>query len=471
MSKPRLFFLLLFALLVASRLCHIGILWEGDTYPLAAAQQMLHGKVLYRDIWFDKPPLLAAAYLLIDAKPGIPLRLAGALYALLACWIAFGFARDLWTPREGLWAAGLMGFFLVFDFPSAVMPVASDLLMLAPHLAAVWLAWKRRALWSGIVAGVAFWINPKGVFVAAACVLWCPAGAGAMAAGFAAVCAVCFATLAVFGALGAFWQQVWVWGRLYASSTFLPHPIENGAIRTLDWAGFHIAIVIAAGYFACKRESVRWLIWLALAFAGVAMGMRFFPRYYFLLLAPVVLMAARGFLRMGRRRDLVALLLLIPATRFGTSYADALRNPNWRDTAMDRDSRAAAALIHHAAAPGDTLFVWGYRPELYVYTGLPAATIYLDSQPLTGVPADRHLTSAEPVETVEPARRRETLTQSHPTFLVDGLGPYNPRLAVTRYPDLRRWLEQYRVMGRTPGYVIYEITSPSSTPAASPGKP
>jgi hypothetical protein len=58
------FFATLFALLVASRLCHLRILWEGDTLPLAAAQQMLHGKTIYRDIWYDKPPLVAAFHLL-----------------------------------------------------------------------------------------------------------------------------------------------------------------------------------------------------------------------------------------------------------------------------------------------------------------------------------------------------------------------------------------------------------------------
>ena len=155
MRNPRLLFLVLFAVLVAARLCHIDILWEGDAYPLAAAQQMARGKVLYRDIWFDKPPLLPAAYLLFGARDGAALRIAGALYALLVCWIAYGFARDRWSPREGAWAAGLMGFFLVFDFPSSVIPVASDLLMVAPHLAAVWMAWKRRPFESGLLAGVA----------------------------------------------------------------------------------------------------------------------------------------------------------------------------------------------------------------------------------------------------------------------------------------------------------------------------
>ncbi len=92
--------------------------------------------------------------------------------------MAYRFARELWGEREGVWAAGLLAFFLIFDVPAAVIPMASDLLMLAPHLAAVWLAWKRRAFLAGAMAGVAFWINPKGVFVAAACVLWDPAGVG-----------------------------------------------------------------------------------------------------------------------------------------------------------------------------------------------------------------------------------------------------------------------------------------------------
>src|SRR5439155_10325836 len=57
--KPALFFLLLFAGLLAARLSHSKILWAEETLPLAAAAQMEAGKALYRDIWFDKPPLLA----------------------------------------------------------------------------------------------------------------------------------------------------------------------------------------------------------------------------------------------------------------------------------------------------------------------------------------------------------------------------------------------------------------------------
>lgn len=451
-----------FALLPLSRICHVGILWEGDSYPLAAAQQMLHGRMLYRDLWFDKPPLLPAAYLLWGAQAGWALRLADSLYALLACWIAYRFAREVWSEAEGWCAAGLLAFFLIFDVPSAAIPMASDLMMLAPHLAAVWMAWKRRPLWSGALAAVAFWISPKGVFVAAACALWDPAGIPWMAAGFGAVSSLFLGWLGLTGSLGAYWEQVWQWGRLYAASPFVESPVRNGLIRTASWAGFHGALIVSAGWFLREKGRWRWVGWLVISLAGVAAGFRFFPRYYFLLLPPLVIMAARGvmWMRVAFPRWLLAALLLIPLVRFGPSYATALRDTNWRDTAMDRDSRAAARIVRGLAHPGDTLFVWGYRPELYVYTGLKAATRYLDSQPLSGVPADRHLAQSEPIETAQSARRLVEAQYAHPAFLVDGLGLYNPRLAVGKFWDMDGWRET----ARTGGTIIYQPNRESASP-------
>ena len=117
--------------------------------------------------------------------------------------------------------------------------------------------------------------------------------------------------------MAPYWEQVWEWGRLYAGSTFVHDPLRNGVVRTLNWMGFHAAAMVAAAWFFWNRPRDRrlwqWVGWIAVAFAGVAAGMRFFPRYYFMLLPVVVLMAARGFVLLGRKRELVALLLLIPA--------------------------------------------------------------------------------------------------------------------------------------------------------------
>lgn len=465
MHKLRLFFLVLFALLMAARLCHVEILWAEETLPLAAAQQMRAGKVLYRDIWFDKPPFAPVFYRVLGGEAGWPLRLAGALYALLCCWIAWGFARDLWGGREGVWSAGLLGFFLIFDFPSSVIPLAADLWMLAPHLAAVWMAYRQRPLWAGVLAGIAFTISPKAVLVLAVCAWWAPSWM--LLAGFAGVTGAVSAWLWSAGALAGYWDEVWRWGRVYAGTTFVEAPFKNGLLRTLNWAGFHAALVIAAGLgwmgLAKARAAdqkvsptgMAWAVWLVISLAGVAAGLRFFPRYYFQFLPGVVLLAARGFAEMRGRRLATALLLLIPLARFAPTYVEAARNAGWRDTAMDRDSRSAAAMVRAKAKAGDTLFVWGYRPEIYVYSGLPAATRFLDSQPLTGVPADRHLTQSTPVESEESRVRRVELAGSRPTFVVDGLGEYNRRLAVTEFGDLREWMAGYREVGRSAGAVIY----------------
>lgn len=480
---------------MAARLCHVEILWAEETLPLAAAQQMRAGKVLYRDVWFDKPPVAPLLYTALGGDAGWPLRVAGGLYALLCCWIAFGFARDLWGEREGRWAAGLLGFFLIFDFPSSAIPLAADLLMLAPHMAAVWMAWKRRPLWAGALAGVAFAVSPKGLFVLAVCAWWAPAPA--LLAGFAAVTGMASAWLWGAGALAGYWDEVWRWGRVYAGTTFVEDPVRNGVMRTLNWAGFHAGLVIAAllGWKELRGKRA-WLGWLGISLLGAAAGLRFFPRYYFQLLPAVVLLAARGFAlalplstqpQSGRpqsarsqsapiqsarpqsaiqseprpsgsgwRRYLLFALLLIPFVRFAPNYYVAARGGEWRDTAMDRDSRAAAAILRGVAHAGDTLFVWGYRPEIYVYSHLPAASRFLDSQPLTGVPADRHLTQSVPVETAEARTHRAELARTQPAFVVDGLGVYNPHLAIATFTDLSAWMASYREVARSGQSVVYQ---------------
>jgi hypothetical protein len=451
LKASRIAWIALFALLAAARLSHVHILWAEETLPLAAAQQMHYGHTLYRGIWFDKPPV--APVLAWAIGDGAAWRIAGAVYAWLACWIAWAFARELWGGREAFCAAGLLGFFLIFDFPSAVVPLASDLLMLAPHVAAVWMAYRKNAWAAGALAGVAFLVNPKGVLVLAACAVWCPAAG--LWLGFAAVGGAAMAWLWAAGALGAYWEQVWVWGRVYASSTFADAPLANGMARTLGWMGFHAAAVIAAAV-ALRKEHWRWLAWLAIAAVGVAAGLRFFPRYYFLALPVVVLLGARGMVLLPRRWAMLTVgLLLIPAVRFAPTYWQAAHG-GWRDTAMDADSRAVAALLMTRGRTDATLFVWGYRPEIYVYSGLEAATRFLDSQPLTGVPADRHLTQSAPVETAGTREKRAELAASRATYVVDGLGAYNPRLAVTGFADLAEWMTAYQEVGRTGGSVVYE---------------
>ncbi len=102
-----------------------------------------------------------------------------------------------------------------------------------------------------------------------------------------------------------------------------------------------------------------------------------------------------------------------------------------------------------------SLLVWGYRPDVFAYSRMRAGSRFLDSQPLTGVLADRHLTNADVIFPDLAARIRRELAAARPTYIVDGLGPMNPALAITNYPDLREWLGGYREIGRTELSVVY----------------
>ncbi|HUB78662.1 MAG TPA: glycosyltransferase family 39 protein [Bryobacteraceae bacterium] len=456
----------IFALTLALRLCHADILWADENYHLAAGIQILNGKMLYRDLWYDKPPLAALLYAAMGALPGWPLRLFDAVFVLAVAVAIWRFARDLWGDREAAVAAGLMAFFLNFDLPAAIIPIVPDMFLLLPAILAMHAAWKGRPLAAGLWCGVAFLFHAKGLLVLAACALLAWRSLPALAAGFAIPNVVALSVLVATGALPAYFQQVWEWSTAYARSSPEMHPWANAVKRTADWLGFHAALAFGAAAFwwENRKPERRWLaVWLAFSFAGVTLGARFFPRYFLQMLPPMVLAASCALARRRTIAWMAAVALLVPAVRFGPRYVTlagdllAVRPHQWADLAIDRDSRAAAQIVNGHRQPGDTLFIWGYRPGIFVYTRMPTASRFWDSQPLTGVPADRHLRDVSAVLADQAARNRAEFSFSKPTFLVDSLSLENPRLAIGSYLEIREWLSRYREVGRTPMSVVYEI--------------
>ncbi len=444
-----------FALLLAVRLCHWDVLWVDEAYGIAGARRILEGAALYRDLWFDKPPLYAWVYLAWGAATGLPLRVGGAVFALLCCWLAYRAAGALFTRREGYAAAVAMAFFLSFDHPVTVISLAPDLLLLPFALGAVWALAAGRVATAGCCAAAGLLANAKALVLLPLIVLWRPRAWQRSLASYAVTAAVVWLLAAGWG------EPVWEWGAVYSRQTFVSHPVREGVLRTLNWAGFHLALVIAAALYFWRRDPQRLHLaaWVALALVMVAAGARFYPRYYFALLAPMVVAAARGACLIRSRFLIaaVALALAVPAVRFGARHVGTFRREPaaMRDLTMWAECREAAAAIRAQASPGDTLFVWGYRPELNVMAGLRGATRFLDSQPLTGVIADRHLTSTEPAFEELARRHRQELAGTAPTFIADGLGPYNPALGVTRFEDLRVWLTSYELAAQTKGFHIY----------------
>jgi hypothetical protein len=452
-----LFWLCLFAAVLSARLCHARVLWADEDYHLAAAIQVLFGKVPYRDFWYDKPPLNLAFYLLFGARTGVVLRVADALFVCFCCALAYRFASRLWMRREGFLAAGALAFFLIFYLSPGIIPLEPDTFLLAPHLGAVYLAWRRRPFLSGLVAGIAFQLSPKGAFVLASAALFAPASLPMLVMGFLIPAAITLGWLAAAGAWTGYFEQVWRWGLLYAGTP----QNGRGLANVFHWLGFHAALVLGAGWYWIKDKSpdrVKTLGWCALSLVAAAIGWRFAPRYFIQLLPALAIPAACGYSRATRTmRALIVIALAVPLVRFGPRYIELARGSPLTDTAMDRESREATQIIRATARPGDTIFVWGYRPDIVAYTRLPVSGLIWDSQPVTGVPADRHLSDSRPVsETLARANRR-ALIGSKPSVLVDGLSLYNPQLDIHKYADLAPWLAGYCVVGRVVGTTVYRL--------------
>ena len=461
--RNRYLFIGVLIALACLRVWFAGVLWSDEDYHITAAIQILHGKTPYRDFWYDKPPLGALFYLAMGAAPGVVLRLWDAAYILFCCFLAWRLARSWWGEAEGRAAALLVAFFTAFYLPAAVIPLAPDALLMAPHLGAIYFARQGRAWAAGAICGLGFWINVKALFVAAACAAWLMPSLLALAGGFAAVLAAGAGVLAALGAATGYWEQVWVWGLGYARGATVAHPLALAVERIGHWLGFHA--VLAAGWVDGvwreeRGERVKLGVWLGASFAAVCFGNHFAPRYFLQLLPPLAVVGGRGIvvaLRVRRRWATGALIVLlaVPFVRFGPRYVRMAEHQPWGDVALDVDSREVAARINALAKPGDTLFVWGYRPDVYVYTRLNLASKFWDSQPLTGVAADRHLGAREPVVNEETKAHLRVVEESRPTFFVDGLGMLNENLKPGRFVEMRELLSGYREVGRTRLSVIY----------------
>jgi len=110
----------------------------------------------------------------------------------------------------------------------------------------------------------------------------------------------------------------------------------------------------------------------------------------------------------------------------------------------------------------DYLFVWGYRPEIYFWSGLRPASRFLSSQQLTGVPADVHYFGNDYHSVLGESATREAraqllndLEQTEPKYIVDELGFFNNDLGILRYPELREFLSSYKPMGATGRFFVY----------------
>jgi hypothetical protein len=589
------------------RIAYAGHLYQDDGFWFTAAEEMLRGKALYREIYFDKPPGLPMVYTALFWIFGahiLTIRVFTIFYSTAISAVIYLFGSKLYDRRTGLIAAGMFAFFSTTSASGHVQGLNTDLLMALPYTAGAYLLVRSRAdnsdrsrfshVWfawaGGALAGLAFQINPKGIFdllffafFLIAAQRW-PVGEGkaprardtatdesadgqsASAASQAPIARakadrssaslVAFAIagfiisalpflvyLTATHALGAYWLYVWRWGVKYVGYQTTLAVIETSLRYNIGFFALNNTLLITLVFVAAvtikgmrrlsKDEQARrtdgtevapgagravrgvlksditLLIWFVTSYAGLTIGGRFYSHYFFQVVPGLCLIGARGLIgitaaisawRQGLRRAAIALLtigFLVTVVRFHSRTvslaSDWVRGTKSETTAgwfherLNSEEQGVAARVRElrgqadvadqrggeamriggprtrpADGPADYLFVWGYRPEIYYWSGLLPASRYLSTQPLTGVPADVHyfgegyrsllpgdLTAAARVTLVH------DLEETRPKYIVDELGFFNSELSIQSSPELREFMTAYKPRGTTGRFFIY----------------
>src|SRR5947199_7570304 len=176
-----------FAVIVAVtfllRIFYAGHLYQDDGLWFTVGEEMLRGKALYRDIYFDKPPGLALVYAALFKLFGahiLTIRLFTIIYSIAVSALLYVFGKRFYSERIGLIAAAMFAVFSTIFTTGHMQGLNTDLLMTLPYAAGTyWLlrsrddvfgrALTRRrsarfALAGGAGVSIATQINPKGAF-------------------------------------------------------------------------------------------------------------------------------------------------------------------------------------------------------------------------------------------------------------------------------------------------------------------
>ncbi len=420
------FFIALSAFSFILRIWYAGNLYQDDGLWFTAAEEMLRGKTLYREIYFDKPPglpLVYAALFKIFGAHIIVVRLFTICYSVAISALLYLFGSRLYNRRIGLIAAAMFSVFSTTYVSGDMQSLNTEFLMAPFYAAGGYLFIRsgvdfirtggaggralRIALAGGCLTGVAFQINPKGVFdliffalflVAAPLIgLARPSngstyifGASRLVAASAAGFVVASLPFMVYvwgtNALSHYKLYVWDWGLGYADyysawragEVFLRHGIDYFLINNTLLVGL---VVVASVTFqkAARRfrdegreqdsrfvfdSDVALLIWFAVSFAGVAAGGRFFAHYYFQALPSLCVIGARGLvvaisILRARDRQLPRIAVIILAAGFlytlARSHGDtaelAAEFVRGETSTVNREARIVAAVVRDTPDP------------------------------------------------------------------------------------------------------------------------
>jgi len=415
-AAPALLVLAALALVAALRWRLLAIPLERDEGDFAyGAQLLLDGAAPYAEAYGMRLPGVFAAYALSIAAfgasaEGIRMGLLCANAASSALLFALG--RRVADAAAG---AGTAVAFAALSLGSAVLgPIAhTEHFALLPVLGAFLLlagphgAWRAAA--AGLLLGLAFATKQSaaplvvfGVLLAAAAARRAGRSARRAALACAAAAAVPLLGVALAAGLAGSFASFWFWTLQYP----LVYAAAPSRAELLGALGARLAalgigaaplLLLAAAGVAVGLRTARLrpalrlaLAWLLFAFAAVALGGRFRPQHFVLLLPPLALLGGLAVSALGEAPRLrwphAAQALLVAVAALGSLWGDRELLLHLGPHAASRalhganpfpEAAAVGAWLREHSEPGDRIAVLGSEPEIYFYARRRAATPYV----------------------------------------------------------------------------------------------
>lgn len=408
------FLLLLLCLLpILLFLPAMGAPFERDEGAYATiAQGVLDGKVPYRDLFDNKPPLIYGWYALSFALFGESVwapRIVASLLLSLTTLAVFGQAK-LVMPRGVAYTAAAV-FALCTGLPWVALHANTEAYMLLPlvtSLIAFTLGVRSERLWWFVACGalgglavmtkqVAIW-NVIALAVVAAS--WRPPESDSLIvrfrpalcilAGAAASISLVVLPFLVNGSAGDLIYANLQYNWLYVGALSMAQRLLNAGYGLLLFFGVAAPVIVAgaAGLLTIWRERRRQTYYAVAAWAvgsavGVATGGRFFPHYFLHLLPALAILSAVVFYESWQRGGpaavskpvlavAIALVVISAGTNavlyiFPTQAEHVVAENVYHQKAWEEHGDELGEFIKRRTDPGDTIFNLGRESYVYFY--------------------------------------------------------------------------------------------------------
>jgi hypothetical protein len=226
--------------------------------------------------------------------------------------------------------------------------------------------------------------------------------AASFAAGASLALIVFLGYLVEQGILRHWWDQSIAYGFSYvaqvAHGAFLRKLVTAPASFVLIYAWLWLLVWKAQAVRSNAAVAHRIAAWWVLsAFAGVALGRRFYANYFIQVIPPLALLGAAGAVHLWRNRSALSerrfarvavtafvfsflwfhsrtiahLYYLIAPEAHGNGWA-------WGMCLENRKVADVARYLQARTSPRERIFVWGSKAELYILSGRKMATPFMD---------------------------------------------------------------------------------------------